>query len=41
MSKRLDDFMINVFPWKTITIMLSIIATCEMVQVIVMFWRHG
>ena len=41
MSKKLDDFVINVFPWKTITIGVLIIATCEMVQVIVMFWRHG
>jgi hypothetical protein len=38
MSKRLDDFMINVFPWRTITIMICVIAACEIVQVFQGFW---
>jgi hypothetical protein len=38
--KGLEKFMVEVFPWKTITVFLGIIATCEMVQVAVLFWRH-
>ncbi len=31
--KGLEKFMVEVFPWKTITICLLVIAACEVVQV--------
>jgi hypothetical protein len=33
MSKGLEKFMKDVFPWRTITIMICVIAACEIVQV--------
>jgi hypothetical protein len=30
--KGLEKFMVEVFPWKTITIMVCVIAACDLVQ---------
>jgi hypothetical protein len=32
MSKHFENFVMNVFPWRTITICLIVIAVCELMQ---------
>ncbi len=33
MSRHFEKFVMKVLPWKTITICLAIIATCQFIQV--------